>query len=327
MALRPEDRIGLCPGTWLARANSALYTTASSYLHFLPNFRGKRRAGFALYRALGLQRHHIVIETTLRHPVSYRMRLDLHSMLEHTAYLYSGYEHETVMFLARCYKGSGYFLDIGANIGLITIPFVKISSIETGTKPVALCVEAIRSNCNALRHNVRINNLDSDIDILCCGLGDHHRDVEIQVEGNLKEGEGTGTANILADQSVHPCERIPLQITTINRLIASGSIPRNCELVKIDVDGYDLKVLQGGTVFFEGSRPIVFGEFSRRCLGWHDQTPEDVAEFVRAYGYDTWVRDQNSWNFVPIRRVPRVNADLLLIPEECVADLNWCLRD
>jgi FkbM family methyltransferase len=327
MTLRPEDRIGLRPGTWLARANSALYKTASSCLHFLPNFRGKIPAGLALYRVLGLQRHHIVIETTLRQPISYRMRLDLHSMLECMAYLYSGYEVQTVMFLARCYKGTGYFLDIGANIGLITIPFVKISSIETGTEPVAVCVEAIRSNCKALAHNVRINDLDSAVKILCCGLGDRDRDVEIQVEGNLKEGEGTGTANILADQSVHPCERIRLEITTVNRLIEGGNIPRDCELVKIDVDGYDLKVLQGGTVFLEESRPIIFGEFSRRCLGWHDQTPEDVAEFVHAYSYDTWVRDRDSWKFVPIRRVRRVNDDLLLIPEERVADLDWCLRD
>lgn len=327
MTLRPEDRIGLRPGTLLARANSALYRAVSAWLHFLPNFRGKVRTGLALYKILGLQRHHMVIQTTLRYPISYHMRLDLHSMLERMAYLYSGYEHETVTFLARCYKRTGYFLDIGANIGIITIPFVKMSSIEAGAKTVALCVEAIHSNCKALAHNVRINDLGNAIDILCCGLGDRDKEVEIQVEGNLKEGEGTGTANILADQSAHPCERIKLKITTVNRLIKCGKLPRDCELVKIDVDGYDLKVLQGGTALLEGSRPIIFGEFSRHCLAWHNQSPEDVAEFVQTYGYDTWVRDRKNWNFIPFRGIRQVDSDLLLIPKERVSDLYWCLRD
>ncbi len=326
MPLRPEDRTGLNPGTTPARVNSTLYKALSTCLHCLPNFRGKVRAGLSLYNLLGLQRHHIVVETTLRHPTRYRVRLDLHSMLERVAYLYSGYEHETVMFLARCYTGNGYFLDIGANIGTITIPFVKMSATKTGTMPVALCVEAIRANCKALAHNVRVNDLDSAVDIVCCGLGDRATEVEIQVEGNLKDGEGTGTANVLADHSVHPCERIQLKTTTVNRLIACGDIPGDCELMKIDVDGYDLKVLQGGTVLLEKPRPVIFGEFSRHCLGWHDQTPEEVAEFVKAYGYGTWVRGEKSWNFAPFGRTRKADSDLLLIPEERVTDFSWCLR-
>ena len=192
MTSRPEDRPGLLPGTYLARVNSVLYKPAGNWLHVLPNFRGKVRTGLALYKFLGLQRHHIFVEATLRHPTQYRVRLDFHSMLQRMAYLYSGYEHETVIFLARCYQGTDYFLDIGANIGVISIPFVKLSSIETSNTYTAICVEAVRSNFKALAYNIRINGLNSAIDILCRGLGDRDRQVEIQAEGNLKGGQGTG---------------------------------------------------------------------------------------------------------------------------------------
>jgi hypothetical protein len=43
------------------------------------------------------------------------------------AFFDGGYEPDAVRFLTRCYDRDGAFLDIGDNIGLISLPFADIS--------------------------------------------------------------------------------------------------------------------------------------------------------------------------------------------------------
>ncbi len=310
----------------MSRVNTALYRLVGAILHRLPSVRGKVRLGLSLYKSLGLETHHIVVEAMLRRPVGHRMRLDLHSLSERMAYLDSGYDYEAVTFLARCLSQRGGFLDIGANIGLICIPLAVMLRASDIDHPASIyAIEAVRSNCQSLAHNIQLNGLDATVRVLCTGVGDRCRDVEIQVEGNLSDGQGTGTANILADGSNYACERIPLHITTVDNLIERGDLPADCRLIKIDVDGYDLKVLQGAAGLMARSRPLIYGEFLRHCLNWHGQSPGQVNEFALDHGYRTWVRTEPHWKFVPFERCRRVDKDLLLVPPEREVDLSWCL--
>lgn len=143
------------------------------------------------------------------------------------------------------------------------------------------------------------------------------------MEGNLKEGEGTGTANILAEATDHPCERIPLTITTLDTLRNSGEIANHCSLMKIDVDGYDFFVLQGAEHLLSFDRPLIFGEFNSHCLAWHGQSHDDVARHAEQFEYEIFSRSKVGWQFIPFRK-NRVDQDLLLVPKEKLAKLSWC---
>jgi FkbM family methyltransferase len=150
------------------------------------------------------------------------------------------------------------------------LPFADIvDPSNQASCPFVFCIEAIRSNYEALIQNIKLNQRQSSIAAIGKAVGEQEKTVGIQVEGNLRDGEGTGTANILAEGSDYPCERIPLTITTLDQLMESGEIPKRCSLIKIDVDGYDLFVLQGAKQMLAFSRPIVFGEFNSHCLAWH----------------------------------------------------------
>jgi FkbM family methyltransferase len=297
----------------------------------LPHFRGKVRAILALYRAFGLQGRHIVLEADLWRPARYRARLDLHSWLERLAFFSGGYEEETVRFLMRLRPDGGYLLDVGANVGLITIPFLALSkrSSEAGgakdMAPKVVAVEAVRANWTTLTHNIRLNGFERDARALCAALGDSDRTVEIQVEGDLKEGEGTGTANIMAADSTYECERIPLSLTTVDRLLDSGDLPRNCGLVKLDTDGYDFFVLKGAETLLREIRPVIFGEFSAYCLAWHHQDVQQVSAFAARREYMTWKRvSPDGWRFAPLRDDESFVQDLLLVPKEQLERVAWC---
>jgi FkbM family methyltransferase len=285
----------------------------------LPNFRGKVRGLAELHKFLGLQKKHFTVATTLHRPVPFQMQLDLFCQHEKVAFFMDGYEPDTAEFLGRLWQPGEAFLDVGANIGLIAIPFALLCD-----QARVYCIEAVTANKESLVNNVTLNGLDDRIIVIGSAVGDREKNVDIQVENDLKAGEGTGTANILSEHTDYVCERIPLHVTTIDRLIAQGKLPDNVGLIKIDTDGYDLFTLLGAPMLIEKSRPIVYGEFMAHCLNWHGQTIDDVEMYLAPFGYQLYVRG-TGWKFTRrVKDTPFVQ-DALCVPAETVEHLRWCI--
>lgn len=285
-------------------------------------FRGKCRAAIELRRLLKLENHHILESVSLHLPTMYNATLDLHSQHELFAYFTGGYESETVEFLRKCYDNTGYFLDIGANVGLISLPFaIMTNEFHSQSGPFVYSIEAIKSNQLRLHENILLNELSDQVIPINYGVAEKEKTVQIQVEGNLKDGGGTGTANILADNTDHPAERISMHVTTIDKLIETDVLPNKCSLIKIDLDGYDLKALQGARSLLATSRPVIYGEFSAHCMSWHGQTHQDVETYMSEFNYAVFYRNANEWRF---SKVSSQDGDLLLVPAERVASFSWC---
>jgi FkbM family methyltransferase len=231
-------------------------------------------------------------------------------------------------------KRDGYILDVGANIGLIGIPaamIMRANSGNSGEQPSVVCIEAVTDNQKALRHTIFLNSADSFISVIGTGLGEKPGVVEIQVEGDLANGEGTGTANILPKGSTldpngtYQCVSTPIQITTLDILSEANTLPNNCTLVKIDTDGYDLKILEGGRDFLIRNRPVVYGEFMEHCLNWHGQSIEDVVKFAHSIDYVVWHRQAGkSFKFTDSIDLSKYIQDALLVPIEHTHALAWC---
>lgn len=297
-----------------------LFLAAGASAAALPRLRGRTRVALALHRALGLGGRRIRVEAELRRPVRFRARLDLGSWLQRLAFVTGEYEADTVEFLLGLREATGtrgYVLDVGANVGLLSVPLAMLlREREGGGGPSVVAIEALPDNAAALRENIRLNGLEEACMALEFAVGDREKAVEIQVEGNLRRGDGTGTANVIADDSGYVCERIPLRLTTLDSLAASGALTAGCSVVKIDTDGYDLKALQGGVAFLGRERPAVFGEFMAHCLRWHGQGVSDVVSFCDGLDYSVWARVRGSWSFTPEIDESAFEQDLLLVPRE-----------
>ncbi|HYM60952.1 MAG TPA: FkbM family methyltransferase [Thermoanaerobaculia bacterium] len=283
----------------------------------------------ALFETLRLPKYHTYVQATLTRPTTYLANLDLHSWLQRIAFLTGGYEAGTVRFLlrlSRSHEKTGYLLDIGANVGLISIPFA-LSVASHGEETVrVVSVEAVADNYQALIANVALNALNAAILVVPVALGDVSKMVEVQVEGDLRPGEGTGTGSILPDDSTYECERQSLHLETLDSLLESGRIPRGCSVVKIDTDGYDLKILQGASKLMSLERPVIFGEFSSTCMGWHGQSVADVVDLAVAHDYAVWSKEGSSWTFSSTIPSEGFDRDLLLLPEESTNAFQWCLH-
>lgn len=141
----------------------------------------------------------------------------------------------------------------------------------------------------------------------------------------MNEGEGTGTANILPENSTYRCVRQILHLQTLDQLRAAHNLPLRCSVVKIDTDGYDLKILQGANQLLEVDRPVIFGEFSAHCMDWHQQKVQDVVKLAEVKDYLVWQKLVTSWTFSPLLRAETYVQDLLLVPAEKRHDFAWCL--
>ena len=293
----------------------------------LPPIRGKVRVLNALHKWLGLVDKPLAVAANLRRPTRYRAQLDMRSWLQRLAFLSGGYEADTVEFLLRLSATGaqrGYLLDIGANIGLISIPFAirtQLLSPSISNGSVVVAIEAVPANFRALSTNVAINHLQSAVKMFETALGDETKEIEILVEGDLVAGQGTGTASILPSDSTFACVRQRLQLRRLDDL----GLPSGCTVIKIDTDGYDLKVLLGADKFLASERPVIFGEFSAHCMQWHEQTVADVVEFCAQRNYQVWQRLADKLSFFETVDPQSYSQDLLLVPVERRQQFLWAL--
>lgn len=142
------------------------------------------------------------------------------------------------------------FFDVGANIGSYTIMLAG-----SGLRTYAF--EPVYSNYKALNINILLNDLESKVTAFNFGLGN-----ETRPESFSFDPLNTGASHI----SSHPADTLDaekrsiattIQITKLDDIVSSFELKETDRiLMKIDVEGMEIEVLQGAAQFLK-SRPKV----------------------------------------------------------------------
>lgn len=145
-----------------------------------------------------------------------------------TANLYAGLTDFAEMgFVLHLLRPGDLMGDIGANIGVYTVLAAGVAGAE---------VAAVEPSPTALRHlwdNIRLNDLGGRVTVHPVALGEG--------EGSLRLSARLGAANrVLLAGEGEAAEAVPA--TTLDRLFAD----RAPILLKLDVEGYELRILSGG---------------------------------------------------------------------------------
>lgn len=124
-----------------------------SFFRRIPEFKGKKRLLDFLYRQKRKNAKDLIVNG------KYGCVYKLPNIIENVGFdiFVNGiYENETIDFVVDKCKGSAFFIDIGANIGSITIPVCKrLKHLK------AICVEASPTVFEYLTWNVHINRLNN----------------------------------------------------------------------------------------------------------------------------------------------------------------------
>ncbi len=142
-----------------------------------------------------------------------------------TAAYYMGLaEFEEMGFLLHFLREEDYFVDVGANIGSFSV----LSSAVCGCKTTA--IEPIEESFKLLQKNIKINNVKNKVIPLNIGMADK--------AGKLNFTLTKGQNNKVASQNDN--NSISVITNTLDNVCRS--VPA---LLKIDVEGFETKVLQG----------------------------------------------------------------------------------
>jgi FkbM family methyltransferase len=143
------------------------------------------------------------------------------------------------------------FWDIGANIGLYSI-YNALKNKNSTT----ISFEPSTSNLRVLTRNISINNLEENIKVITMPLSNKENSFQIMNEGKFVEGGALNTFGEKFDFSGNKFEpemKYTLLGTTINFLI-ENKILEIPDYIKIDVDGIEHLILEGGNKFLNNRK-------------------------------------------------------------------------
>ncbi len=152
-------------------------------------------------------------------------------------YIIGNYEPELAKIIFNEIQLGKQFVDIGANAG-----YFSLLASENSTKKV-ISIEPIPQNIQFLKEHIEINRIEN-IEILPIAISDKIGEIEFSNSDNL-------SANTYKKESVmFKGEGIKVQTITLQELAKRNSLDANC-FIKIDVEGAEFDVLEGGKEFLE----------------------------------------------------------------------------
>lgn len=189
---------------------------------------------------------------------------------------YGEFSQEEIDFLSQFLPPGCTVIDVGANIGALTVPLAQ----HVGPEGRVLAIEPQRLTYQLLNANVALNSLENVVTRLAaCGA----RGGKVPVPRIMPDITNSPGGLSLLD-AVHPdvetemVEMLPLD------LLAVGSVP-DLRLIKIDVEGMERQVLLGAKELIKSLQPIIYLEADR------DPLVAPLIDTIEAIGYRAW------WHF------------------------------
>lgn len=179
--------------------------------------------------------------------------------------------------------GDAVVLDIGANIGVTCAGIAKLLS-----EAYICAFEPSPHAWPLLNETLRINGLEDRCQAFQVGLGAQ--------PGHVRFFENTTSTTA---SHLDPEGDCVIALTTIDLFVADRGL-RRLDLIKIDVEGFDIDVIDGAEVTLARFRPMVFLEFNSFALvTFRNLNPRTAIEkLVRTF---TNVLRSHQGELVPIR--------------------------
>ena len=150
-------------------------------------------------------------------------------------------------------------IDVGANLGEWTIPFAR----AVGTAGHVLAAEPAPRAAAALEATLGANALHQ-AQVIRCAVGDHDGFAEFAMPVVSSARIDTGTAQIGA--AGPGCEALSVALRSLDSLAAECSLDR-VDLIKIDVEGHERRVLEGAEATLHRYRPTLVIETGHEAAG------------------------------------------------------------
>lgn len=197
--------------------------------------------------------------------------LDLNQLIDSDLYFLGAWEFYTAEGIKKCVRPGDTVIDIGANIGAHTLLCSKL----VGTEGRVIAFEPMSWANKKLARNVELNpELRKNITI--------ERFVVSDKVAN-KHSVSFRTSWVLFGVKNPPCSE-EVSSVTLDDYARRANINK-MNLIKIDVDGFEYKVLQGARNVIYEFRPTLVLELCTYSLRSVGDNIEDLLAYLKEFGY------------------------------------------
>jgi FkbM family methyltransferase len=199
-----------------------------------------------------------------------RYKLNIHDYMDWMLYFNSkGDSSEDVLQ----YIKPGYnVIDIGGNIGQTALMIGK--KLNNNGKVISF--EPVPENYQKFLTNLRLNPSIKNVSVENCGLGNSYAKVRMSNPNKANSGQNRVANDNSGDGDL-------VEVITLDAYMAGKNIDVN--FIKIDVEGFEFKVLQGAEQTLRKHKPQMFIEINEDNLKYQNDSSEALIKFLKGLGY------------------------------------------
>lgn len=212
------------------------------------------------------------IRIAQRNGISYK--LDVSCLIDHSIFFCTLHE-PAWQNLFKILRKDFVVFDIGANIGFLTLNFA--SACPDGH---IFAFEPDSRSFEFLKSNVGLNRF-TNISLYKIALGDRSEKMHLY----KMYTNNPGANRILPLNAIKDHEQEEIQVTTLDLMTEQLSIHR-IDLMKVDVEGFEIFVLQGGKKVIQEWKPILFVELAEVNLKQQGFSARMLVEYIESLNYE-----------------------------------------
>lgn len=214
---------------------------------------------------------------------SFILEADLSEFLQSWIYVFGAYELPTVRFIRSYLKAGDVAVDVGAQIGYLTL---VMATADGGTTSV-YSFEPEKNNIARFLRNMELNNL-KNVTLLPKAASEHPGTIRLYLSADANAGTHSTVfveGNVSERFIEIPCTTIDLEMDQqqVNRL----------DLMKIDVEGGEIDVLHGASETLQRFHPVVIAELSDVLQQARGTTCKEFKQKMVELGFNSYTINED----------------------------------
>jgi FkbM family methyltransferase len=200
--------------------------------------------------------------------------LDLKEVIDSAMYYEGTREPGTSHALKTLCKRGDVVLDVGANVGSHSLPLAS----HVGEDGRVYAFEPVPWAIKKLKRNLALNKFNN-LTIESIALSDiEENEVEMEFRASFKVGSksGVGQDGKIDNGWWSECERVKVRMATLDSYVKSHQINR-LDLIKLDVDGFEGKVIRGALGALKRFQPVLIMEIAP---AWTEMRGDSIADII-----------------------------------------------
>jgi FkbM family methyltransferase len=212
------------------------------------------------------------------------------------------HEPHLTAFMKQYIKKGDSVMDIGACFGFHTLTMATCVGLHGHVH----AFEPQSDMYSLLHTNVQKNNFDTIVNTYNFALGDidqsvcmynaydgktnygdtfiswKYKDLDATEDSNTTDMIGKGGKSLQLQKNLSTCKRLD-----------NIEFPHRISFIKIDVQGFELMVLNGGAKFLKRHRPVMVIELEDQCMNFHGYSSKEVIQHLRQINYKVILLDHS----------------------------------